>query len=170
MSPADKKRAKELYPAFYKQRKKLLKRQTKNLFELARLKIEGVQDMNDLKTQYMAETGRLDLGPLQNLLHPEETFSFQGGDARDREMYAQAKFQRGLLSPFRVFGAEATPTFRDRNQWTGGDMRRENERNFRPSTGTAWEQGLYGQGFPPFKGNNPLQEQDKAWWEKLRQQ
>jgi hypothetical protein len=170
MSPADKKRAKELYPEFYRQRKKLLKQQTKNLFELARLKLEGVQDMDDLKTQYMAESGRLDLGPLQNLLHPEQVFSRQNPEANDRRDYAQAKFQRGLLSPFRVFGAEATGTFDMSNQWDGQSTRYAQSQNYQASTaGTGRKLGLK-YGFPPFGNVDPVEEQDAQWWQKLQGQ
>jgi hypothetical protein len=167
MSPADKKRAKELYPEFYRQRKKLLKRQTKNLFELARLKLEGIQDMDDVKTQYLAETGRLDLGPLQTLLHPERESAF--ASANDREKYAQAKFQRGLLSPFRVYGAEATPTFELGNQWTGLQQRKVERDNFRPNESSSYGWGLQGRQFG-MDTADPLQQQDRQWWQKLQMQ
>lgn len=102
MSPADKKRAKELYPEFYKERKQLLKKQAKNLMKFAKLKLEGVQSFDDLMTQYMAETGRLDIGPLNHILNPEQG---NAGGAKQQQL----RFQRGLLSPFRVFGDEAVP-------------------------------------------------------------
>jgi len=171
MTPADKKRAKELYPEFYKQRKKLLKRQTKNLFELARLKLEGVQDMDDLKTQYMAESGRLDLGPLQSLLHPENVFNDQSGNPVARQRYAQAKFQRGLLSPFRVFGAEATPSFaNDDVQFSGREARDAQAINYGNMLAYGKNLGLDGYGFPPFSGSAPLKDEDGQWWQKLRGQ
>jgi hypothetical protein len=176
MNPADKKRAKELYPQFYRQRKKLLKRQTKNLFELARLKLEGVQDMNDLKTQYLAETGRLDLGPLQNLLHPESELGAgtgfpQWGDAPQREKYAQSKFQRGLLSPFRIFGAEATPYISsDGNPWSGEVTRSTQATMYRPASERVGLQFGITQGFPPMGSDNTLNQQDKQWWQKLQGQ
>ena len=103
MSPAQKKRAKELYPEFYAQRKKLLKQQTKNLFDLARIKLEGIESREDLMKTYMAETGRLDVGPLQNLLHPEAADTWSGNAGRNNEK----RFQRGLANPFSVFGKEA---------------------------------------------------------------
>jgi hypothetical protein len=52
----------------------------------------------------MAETGRLDLGPLQNLMHPEQDDSRSRGKA-----LAQMKFERGLGNPWRAFGKEAIP-------------------------------------------------------------
>lgn len=99
MSPAQKAWAKEKYPEFYAERKKLLKKQAKNVFKLANLKLHGIEDMDDLKTTYLAETGRLDLGPLQNLMNPEQGV----GDAAIQ----QKKFQRGLANPFLVFGKSA---------------------------------------------------------------
>lgn len=100
MSPAQKKRAKELFPEFYSQRKRLLKQQTKNVFRLAKLKLEGPENEKDLMTQYLAESGRLDVGPLNNILNPETSQSTDPALQR-------ARFQRGLLSPFRIFGDEA---------------------------------------------------------------
>ncbi len=167
MSPADKKRAKELYPAFYMERKKLLKRQAKNLFELARLKLEGVQDMDDLKTQYMAESGRLDLGPLQTLLHPETMHGGQSGVDGYRARYAQSKFQRGLLSPFRVFGNEAVPfvDFEGSTKTFLG-MRAAERNMFRPYPRTQEDR------FPPFSDKNLGRNgpEDKQWWQLLRNQ
>lgn len=101
MSPAEKKRAKELYPAFYEQRKKLLKKQAKNLVKLATLKLEGPENFSDLHTEYLAETGQLDVGPLAALFTPELANGNMGFQA------SQAKFMRGLLNPFRVFGDTA---------------------------------------------------------------
>lgn len=101
MSPAEKKRAKELYPDFYRQRKKLLKQQAKNLIRLAQIKLEGVENFDDLRLQFMAETGRLDVGPLTHLLHPES--------GETHKSLQQRKFQRGLMNPFRIFGDEAVP-------------------------------------------------------------
>jgi hypothetical protein len=171
MTPADKKRAKELYPEFYAQRKKLLKQQTKNLFELARLKLEGVQDMDDLKTQYMAETGRLDLGPLQTLLHPESLYSFQRNDTRIK--YARAKFERGLLSPFRVFGDEAVPTYADNAAYDGLEMRDTNASNYLAANGSltgdtsAKNRRIAQFGFLS-NVNNTQAEGDAQWWKVLQ--
>ncbi len=163
MSPADKKRAKELYPEFYKQRKRLLKQQTKNLMRLAKLKLEGVEDFDDLKTQYLAETGRLDVGPLQNLMHPE-TYAGTVGKAD-----MQKKFRRGLLSPFRVFGEEALPLGGE----SGIGMRMKEGPEFaaRKYDPLSFEQGLGTQGFPPMvnsESRNPSMQQDKFWFQMLQ--
>jgi len=176
MSPADKKRAKELYPEFYAQRVALLEQQARNLFDIGRLKVEGVQSMDDLKTQYMLETGRLDLGPLQSLLHPEAVFSRQLDSDEARSRYAQAKFQRGLLAPFRVFGSEAVPTIdvSDNQPYTGLQMREWNAGNFRPpfpsaERATELSAGVHNLGFPPFGGNNVTNKGDLQWFQVLQQ-
>ncbi len=150
MSPAQKKRAKELYPEFYAQRKKLLKQQTKNLYDLTRIKLEGIESREDLMKTYMAETGRLDLGPLQNLMHPEQGV---GSEALN-----QSRFHRGLANPFLVFGKEALPA----NQHTRFDQ----AKNFanRYSTGAPQALGLGDQGFPPFKDTIKTNQGDAAWY------
>lgn len=101
MDPAQKKRAKELYPEFYAERKRTLKRNAKNLAKLAQIKLEGPSDLDDVKLLYLAESGRLPLGPLQNILHPELS-----GMNRDE---AGATFIRGLASPFLLWGKQAAP-------------------------------------------------------------
>jgi len=165
MSPADKKRAKELYPEFYAQRKKLLKQQTKNLQRLASIKLNGVQSKDDLITQYLAETGRLDIGPLEHLLNPEQAGAEFGGARRTD---AQARFKRGLLSPFRVFGEEALP----RSGETGLGERREQAKDFakREYSASELELGFNQHGFPPASGNYPSDVQDKQWFELLQSQ
>lgn len=101
MSPAQKQWARERYPEFYAQRQKLVHKQAENLVKLADLKINGVKSFDDLMTQYLAETGRLDIGAVKHLLNPEE-------DSRNaRRGVNEAAFKRGLFSPFRVFGEEA---------------------------------------------------------------
>ena len=101
MSPAQKQWARERYPEFYAQRQKLVHKQAENLVKLADLKINGVKNFDDLMVQYLAETGRLDIGAVKHLLNPEE-------DTRNtNKSVNQAAFKRGLLSPFRVFGEEA---------------------------------------------------------------
>lgn len=100
MDPAQKKRAKELYPEFYARRKKLLKKQSRNAFDFARIKLEGIETFDDLVKTYMAETGRLDLGPMQRLMQPELGF---------KEKDNTKRFQRGLANPFLIFGKEAIP-------------------------------------------------------------
>jgi hypothetical protein len=95
MSPAQKQVAKRLFPKFYQDRMRLLDEQCKRLQDLARLNLMGVETMKDVETLYLAETGRLDLGPLNNILHPEEVGEFQ---------YGRQRFQRGLWNPFQVYG------------------------------------------------------------------
>lgn len=166
MSPAQKKRAKELYPEFYAQRKKLLKQQAKNLLTFAKLKLEGPETFDELYKQYLAETGRLDLGPLQNLLNPEQADSLRSNESKQRQ---QLKFQRGLLSPFRVFGEEALP-------YPGEDA--EGQRSLesmmfatRDVPQSTTQMG-YQYGFPPmgkaFAGQQEQQQQDKQWWQMLK--
>ena len=159
MSPAEKKRAKELYPEFYAQRKKLLKKQAKNLVRLASIKLEGVESFDDLRLQYEAETGRLDVGPLTHLLHPEQN----NNDAA----YEQRKFQRGLLSPFRVFGDEAvarTPGA------TVQQTRKQQAEAFNAYTRPEDGLGLT-QGFPPLPSGGATtfaQTGDKDWFATMR--
>ncbi len=157
MSPAEKKRAKELYPEFYAQRKKLLKQQTKNLFALARLKLEGIQNRDDLITQYLAETGRLDVGPLNHLLHPELS---------EDSATQKARFQRGLLSPFRVFGTESLV------DGTNGLTARRYESGLytsvNPASLAGGESLGYTSGFPPM-GNDNRKQGDLQWWTALQQ-
>jgi len=161
MSPAEKKRAKELYPEFYAQRKKLLKQQTKNLFELARLKLEGVQNRDDLITQYLAETGRLDVGPLNTLLNPES-------GVNDQDTY-ERRFKRGLLSPFRFFGNESIVA----NEGIGLDGRARSTMAYNSRQPASLRNGLQigisdNVGFPPFD-NGRSDQGDQQWWEKLQQ-
>lgn len=161
MSPAEKKRAKELYPEFYAQRKKLLKKQTKNLFELARLKLEGIQNRDDLITQYLAETGRLDIGPLNNLLNPELSVN--------TDATYQKRFQRGLLSPFRFFGNEVITKDRDVGLQGRGDSEIAFAQRKDSSLRSGVQLGIYNNvGFPPF-GTGLADQGDKQWWEKLQQ-
>jgi hypothetical protein len=170
MSPAQKARAKELFPEFYKERKKLLKQQAKNVVRLANLKLNGVENFDDLYLQYLAETGRLDLGPVQNLLHPEAV----GPDGKANVAYQQAKFQRGLLSPWRVFGEEAMPWSEKETQ----DRTREREQMyFAARSYDPWNKNIgYTSGFPPLgeapsPGQAGRDEVSAAnWWQKLKMQ
>ena len=95
MSPAEKKVAREIYPTFYAQRQILLKKQSENAFKLANIKLHGVRSKEDLQIQYMAEQGKLDIGPLDHLLNPQKN-QHQG----------KVAFRRGLLNPFSVYGNE----------------------------------------------------------------
>lgn len=90
MSPADKNVAKKLYPEFYAERKRLLKKQAKNLAHLARIKLTGPENFKDLMITYLAESGRLDVGPIENLLHQEQFQHIESNSVR---------FKRGLLNP-----------------------------------------------------------------------
>jgi len=159
MSPAEKKRAKELYPDFYRQRKKLLKKQAKNLIRLAQIKLEGVESFEDLRLQYMAETGRLDVGPLTHLLHPE--------DGEAHADLQRRKFQRGLLSPFRVFGDEAVPT---NAGGTVQDTRKTQAEAFNQYTRPQDGLGL-STGFPPLRSGPTTtfgETGDSEWFATIR--
>jgi DNA-dependent RNA polymerase auxiliary subunit epsilon len=159
MSPAEKKRAKELYPEFYAQRKKLLKKQAKNLVRLASIKLEGVESFDDLRLQYEAETGRLDVGPLTHLLHPEQN--------NNHADYEQRKFQRGLLSPFRVFGDEAVA--RDKGE-TLKQTRDHQAQAFNAYKTPQDGLGLTS-GFPPMPsggGTTFAETGDKDWFATMR--
>jgi hypothetical protein len=105
MSPAEKAKARELYPAFYAERQKLLKRQVKNLHKLASIKQQGIISKEDLRIAYEAETGQLDLGPVLSIFNPEE-------HDKDRTK-TQASFQRGIFNPLRLFAAPTTYNNRD---------------------------------------------------------
>lgn len=172
MAPAQKKRAKELFPEFYRERKKLLKQQAKNVVRLANLKLNGVENFDDLYLQYLAETGRLDVGPLQNLLRPESTLS----DLTQTEQakYYQGKFQRGLLSPWRVFGEEAYPF---QPNWSAVDMRQVQQGYFADRDYARFGRQLgYESGFPPvgeaknYNAGGASQVATKSWWELLKMQ
>jgi len=156
-SPAQKQRAKELYPEYYEQRKRLLARQCENLFDYARLKLTGIESESDLKKQYFAETGRLDIGPLNYILHPE-------GAQRDA-VFQQRKFQRGMWSPNRIFGDEAVGYTKD-----------ETESRIRDRSALAYAERRYPEqlfqigtfeGVPPTNSN--AQDQGIVqWWQVLR--
>lgn len=155
MDPAQKRVAKRLYPEFYAERKKLLKQQTKNLFRLAKIKLEGIESFKDLKTTYLAESGRLDVGPLKNLLNPEAL--------RRTEAEQQVSFQRGLANPFLVYGKEVYPsTTKNRNVESDAWATRK-------TTGEsqyAIENGVNEAGFPPFIGT-ATNRGDEQWWKVL---
>ena len=155
-----------MYPEFYAQRKKLLKKQAKNLVRLAKLKIEGVTDFDDLMTQYLAETGRLDVGPLNHILNPEQ--GNEGGIARQ-----QMKFQRGLLSPFRVFGDEAVSKPQQGVMERGIQSSLFETRQDTAEARNLRKLGVDGVGFAPTGkvGDNEVQRQgDKQWWQVLNQE
>lgn len=107
MDPAQKKRAKELYPKFYAQRMRTLEQNAQNLVRLAKIKLDGAEDLNDVETLYLAENGRLNLGPLQNLLKPESSLKLGDKNLRNKQ---DKIFTRGLLNPFQVYGKQAYPS------------------------------------------------------------
>jgi len=152
MDPAQKQRAKELYPEFYASRKKLLKKQAKNLMRLAKIKLEGIQDFKDLQTSYLAETGRLDVGPLNSILNPENA-------AMDKHD-TQKTFVRGLANPFLVFGKEAYPatTASRESQFVQYETRKYDDAQFK--------RGIDSSGFPPFRGDEATRG-DESWFETL---
>ena len=158
MSPAQKKWARDHYPEFYQARQKLVKKQAKNLVKLANLKINGVRSYDDLMIQYLAETGRLDIGAVKHLLQPEEDTRNTSGRAN------LAAFKRGLLSPFRVFGEEAI----DPVTGVQDEMSRYlSSSQYEQRKGTA-ENVFYGLdggfGIPLAKKNNAQMEQ---WYNRL---
>ena len=103
MSPAEKKRARELFPKFYEARNRQLKKNTETIARLAMIKINGVESMDDLYTLYLAETGRLNLDNLSNVLSPSHV-------PLQSAYQQQQTFERGLHNPFRPFGNTAVPT------------------------------------------------------------
>ncbi len=157
-NPADKAKARKLCPNFYTQREDLLKRQCHNLFDVAKIKLNGIESYSDLLKQYELETGRLDVGPLKHLLNPEDD---------PEKLNAQGKFRRGLLSPWRVFGEEAYPVFAG---LSGVDERTHQQgewsnRNFNaPGSVQLGAQT----GFPPFNSNETNQKTGE-WWQLLQQ-
>ncbi len=158
MSPVQKKRAKELYPEFYAQRKRLLRKQAKNLFDLARIKLEGIEKFKDLVKVYMAETGRLDVGPLKNLLNPEMVNAEDNAKANN-----QARFQRGLANPFLVFGKEPLPaSYKTRGVQSQDFAVRNQSENWDAGT----KLGVKSVGFPPFASGKTNQS-DKQWFQTL---
>jgi hypothetical protein len=96
MSPEQKAMARELWPEFYAQRIQLLKKQVALQERIAKLKILGIQDREDVLLQYAIEAGYIDSDPLEHILHPERARNAQ--DAVER----QKRFQRGLLNPRRL--------------------------------------------------------------------
>ncbi len=156
-NPADKAKAKKLCPNFYTQREDLLKRQCKNLFDVAKIKLNGIESYSDLLKQYELESGRLDVGPLNHLLNPESD---------PQNSNSQGKFRRGLLSPWRVFGEEAYPLDGRTGVYQRGyEQASWSGRNF-DVAGTV-ELGAQ-TGFPPFNSQETNQKTGQ-WWQLLQQ-
>lgn len=96
MSPPQKEMAKKLFPKFYQERLRQLDRTVELQRKLAKLKLLGPEDSNDLILQYAAEAGFIESDPLHTILHPEEAAK-QKDMERRRQRYA-----RGLFNPRRV--------------------------------------------------------------------
>ena len=114
----------------------------------------------------MAETGRLDVGPLNHLLHPE--MSLLDPASKDKQLSARKeKFIRGIANPFYVFGKE--PIMADYE--TGAASRELQQKYFANRTYNDEQTtnlGIKQSGFPPFESNNDVSTQgDKQWWEVL---
>lgn len=96
MSPEQKKLARELFPAFYKQREETLAKNVALAHQLAYDKLMGIQDKNGLARAYAVESGFIPADPLENILHPERSAQVRNAAAR------QAAFSRGLFNPRRL--------------------------------------------------------------------
>lgn len=96
MSPPQKEIAKKLFPRFYQERLRQLDRTVELQRKLAKLKLLGPEDSNDLMLQYAAEAGFIESDPLHAILHPEEAQKQKDAASR-RERYS-----RGLLNPRRL--------------------------------------------------------------------
>ena len=119
MSPEQKATAKKLFPAFYAERQRQLKKNAALATKLAELKLFGPETAEDLKLLYAAEAGYIDTDPLENILHPERTLA-----ARTKAT-AQNRFSRGLLNPNRM---PRQDTIQDRDT---------NSQRWRGATGTG---------------------------------
>lgn len=115
MSPEQKATAKKLFPQFYAERKKMLKKNVALTEKLAELKLFGPETADDLKLLYATEAGYLDTNPMENILHPERAAAAASKAA------AQSRFARGLLNPNRM-PRQDTMSSRATNSdaWRGG--------------------------------------------------
>ena len=125
-----------------------------------------MEDFEDVKKQYLLDTGRLDLGPLQNLIHPEGVNAREGGffDGSSGASRNSKRFQRGLANPWLAFGKEAVPM--------DFDTRKEQKLNFAArEQDQQWttnaSMGIRDTGFPPFSGNNSNQSTG-AWYKNMQ--
>lgn len=140
LDPASKEWAREALPRFYSKREQLLKRQTENLHRLASIKLHGIRSKKDLMTMYALDTGRLDVGPLQNLLNPETT---------EARAAAQDNFKRGLMNPRRFYFGDEGP----------GDTQARRRRNFEAGMKGFREGPIgmgYSTGFPPLGNTDAI--------------
>lgn len=114
MSPEQKATAKKLFPAFYAERKKLLKKNVALTEKLAELKLFGPETADDLKLLYAAEAGYIDTNALENILHPERARAAQA------TIRAQNRFARGLLNPNRMPRQDTMSSREDNaSEWRG---------------------------------------------------
>jgi len=158
MNPAMKKRAKELFPQFYAQRMKTLDKNAETLKKLWRIRLEGVQDFSDLQLKYLADSGRIHLP-----FAAERFEDYPAGTAARRSETENINFVRGLLSPFKVFGPQASVAGEsdlivrtaDRSRAFGGQ----------PAGPSGVSFGL-SRGFPSF-GGTQAQQGDADWYRKL---
>lgn len=140
MSPTQKKLAKEMFPRFYSQRVEQLNRSVKLQAKLAKLKLLGIEDKDDLLLQYAAEAGYIDADPLEHILHPEKRKAQMDADWR------KARYKRGLLNPNRLLRGDWGLELREKNAkaLTGRDQ---------PKGSAAWELGE-SRGFSAAPGGN----------------
>lgn len=96
MSPVQKQEAKRLFPRFYQERLEQLDRTIALQGKLAKLKLLGIEDKDDLLLQYAAEAGYIDADPLEHILHPERA------KAQADRAQRQTRYQRGLFNPNRL--------------------------------------------------------------------
>lgn len=129
MSPEQKAATKKLFPTFYAERLKQLKKNVKLTEKLAELKLFGPETAEDLKLLYAAEAGYIDTDPLENILHPERAL------AAVSKRQAQINFTRGLLNPNRV-PRQDTILSRAKNSenWRGANMGQFNPRPLQAGT------------------------------------
>lgn len=124
MSPEQKATAKKLFPGFYAERLKMLKKNVALTEKLAQLKLFGPETSADLKLLYAAEAGYIDTDPLENILHPERVKAAQS------KKVAQDRFARGLLNPNRMLRQDTMGTRADNSaQWLSGRGRQANTTN-----------------------------------------
>ena len=91
MDDVHKKWARKAFPRFFQQRLQTLDKNAEMLKKLARIRITGVTNPNDLALKYAADRGLLPLEIFENLLHPEQAHRGAGVDEH-------AQFRRGLFN------------------------------------------------------------------------
>lgn len=96
MSPPQKEMAKKLFPRFYQERLQQLDRTIELQRKLAKLKLMGPENANDLMLQYAAESGLIEADPVHAVMHPEEA------EKQKKDEERKARYSRGLLNPRRL--------------------------------------------------------------------